>query len=206
MKQLDELTDVETINKCVSLCLSTWKEGPFRLFIKIFRWESNSKRTTVLCDLFYYAFVYARNNKFTHEQTSAFLSIIKRVHDVCIREWHEIASPPVFAAESIVVPGTPFANMQETYQFFKVLVLKHSLTVRPTQSQHDTHHPLVDVFSETAAQFAYFHAGSDEESDRLHRRHVFSALQNVQISLHSDCQFTPIVIRSWNLFFSSPCL
>jgi hypothetical protein len=57
----------------------------FSFFIKIFQLEPNTKRTTILCDLFYYAQNFARRNKFNHEQISTFLSILKRVHDMCIR-------------------------------------------------------------------------------------------------------------------------
>jgi hypothetical protein len=41
-----------------------------------------------------------------------------------------------YAIESIfntafhrLISGTPFANMEETYQYFKALILKHSLSV-----------------------------------------------------------------------------
>ena len=88
IKQLDESADAESMNKfdvfsssIVSLCSFS-----YRIFLKIFQWEPNKKRTIVLCDLFYYAFVFARNNKFNPEQISTFLSIIKRVHDACIRK------------------------------------------------------------------------------------------------------------------------
>ncbi|CAF2532981.1 unnamed protein product [Rotaria sp. Silwood2] len=98
VRKLEELNDAESINN---------------FFIKIFNLEPNTKRTTILCDLYYYALNFARTNKFNHEQISTFISIIKRVHEMCIQ--------------------TPFANMEETYKYFKGLVLKHSLS-RPPHS------------------------------------------------------------------------
>ncbi|CAF0782278.1 unnamed protein product [Adineta steineri] len=92
MIKLEELHDSESIHE---------------FFIKIFGFERNTKRTKILCDLFYYALNFARTNTFNHEQTSAFLSILKQVHDMSVH--------------------TPYANMEETYQYFKALILKHSL-------------------------------------------------------------------------------
>ncbi len=97
----------------------------FSFFIKIFQFEPNTKRTTILCDLFYYASNFARTNKFNHEQISAFLSILKRVHDTCVR----MLSYQHFFHFLKSISGTPFGNMEETYQYFKALILKHSLSV-----------------------------------------------------------------------------
>lgn len=69
-RKLDDLNDADSINE---------------FFIKVFELERNTKRTIVLCDLFYYALQFARNNQFNQEQTSAFLSILKRVHDLSNR-------------------------------------------------------------------------------------------------------------------------
>ncbi|CAF1054454.1 unnamed protein product [Rotaria sordida] len=98
VRKLEELNDAESINN---------------FFIKIFNLEPNTKRTTILCDLYYYALNFARTNRFNHEQISTFISILKRVHEMCIQ--------------------TPFANMEETYKYFKELILKHSFS-RPPQS------------------------------------------------------------------------
>ncbi|UJR37633.1 hypothetical protein I4U23_030330 [Adineta vaga] len=91
-RKLEALHDPESINE---------------FFIKIFEFKRNTKRTIILCDLFYYALKFARTNEFNHEQISSFLSILKRVHDLSNR--------------------TPYANMEETYQYFKALISKHSL-------------------------------------------------------------------------------
>ncbi|CAF1260362.1 unnamed protein product [Rotaria sp. Silwood1] len=98
VRKLEELNDAESINN---------------FFIKIFNLELNTKRTTILCDLYYYAINFARTNKFNHEQISTFISILKHVHEMCIQ--------------------TPFSNMEETYKYFKGLMLKHSLS-RPPHS------------------------------------------------------------------------
>ncbi|CAF0998965.1 unnamed protein product [Adineta ricciae] len=91
-RKLEELSEPESINE---------------FFIKIFSFERNTKRTIVLCDLFYYALQFARKNQFNHEQISSFLSILKCVHDLSNR--------------------TSYANMEQTYEYFKALILKHSL-------------------------------------------------------------------------------
>ncbi|CAF1396404.1 unnamed protein product [Rotaria magnacalcarata] len=115
--KLEELNDPETINN---------------FFIKVFNLEPNTKRTTILCDLYYYALNFARTNKFNHEQISTFISILKRVHEMCIQ--------------------TPFTNMEETYKSFKALILKHSLS-RPPYSLRiftaDTTKKVIDYIVDT---------------------------------------------------------
>ncbi|CAH1233914.1 C8orf74 [Branchiostoma lanceolatum] len=64
----------------------------------------------VLMDLFVYTVLYARAQGFTKEQTSAFFSIVKRTHGVCVE--------------------TPFGNVQECYNYFTELLLCHG-TKRP---------------------------------------------------------------------------
>ncbi|CAF0993343.1 unnamed protein product, partial [Didymodactylos carnosus] len=94
--QLEELQDPVSIHN---------------VFVKTFELEDDTSRSRILTDLFYYALHFARKNNFSKEQISAFLSILKRVHDMCI--------------------STPFANMDETYQYFKALILCHSLSRPP---------------------------------------------------------------------------
>ena len=112
-------------------------------FIKHFQLEANSKRTKILCDLFYYALNFARSNTFNAEQISAFLSILKRVHTMCIRKWF-VSSQHIWLTSRNWLLGTPFSNMEETYQYFKALILKHSLSVgspdpRPFHEHIDDH-------------------------------------------------------------------
>ncbi|KAI8513162.1 hypothetical protein Bbelb_098010 [Branchiostoma belcheri] len=64
----------------------------------------------VLMDLFVYTILYARRQNFNKEQTSAFFSIVKRTHGVCVE--------------------TPFGNVQECYNYFTELLLCHG-TKRP---------------------------------------------------------------------------
>ncbi|XP_078598210.1 cilia- and flagella-associated protein 119-like isoform X3 [Branchiostoma floridae x Branchiostoma japonicum] len=64
----------------------------------------------VLMDLFVYTILHARRQNFNKEQTSAFFSIVKRTHAVCVE--------------------TPFGNVQECYNYFTELLLCHG-TKRP---------------------------------------------------------------------------
>ena len=41
-------------------------------------------KTGILVDLYYYTIQFCRDHKFSKEQTSAFFSIVKRTHEVCI--------------------------------------------------------------------------------------------------------------------------
>lgn len=67
------------------------------------------EKTEVLLDLYYYAIMFSRESKFSKAQTSAFISIIKATHDVCTE--------------------TPFGNVNETFTYFKDLILCHSVKV-----------------------------------------------------------------------------
>ncbi|KAL4223699.1 hypothetical protein ACF0H5_017167 [Mactra antiquata] len=74
--------------------------------------KSNLK-TGIVMDLYYYTLQFARENKFTKEQTSAFFSIVKKTHEVCIE--------------------TPFGNLDHTFSYFKELLLCHAVN-RPPHS------------------------------------------------------------------------
>lgn len=70
-------------------------------------------KTGIIMDLYYYTLQFARDNKFNKEQTSAFFSIVKKTHEVCIE--------------------TPFGNLEHTFSYFKELVLCHAVN-RPPHS------------------------------------------------------------------------
>lgn len=72
---------------------------------------SPSKQALIELDLYTYAVLFAKRTGFTAEQLSAFFTIVKSVHLMCI--------------------STPFDNLQETFQFFKDLLLKHSVNRPP---------------------------------------------------------------------------
>ena len=87
VNKLESLNNPESIHKsvdCIDFQLKSKQRMYSSFFIKIFGLQPNTKPTTILCDLFYYAFNFARTNKFNAEQISAFISILKRVHDMCI--------------------------------------------------------------------------------------------------------------------------
>ncbi|XP_065830548.1 cilia- and flagella-associated protein 119-like [Oscarella lobularis] len=68
-------------------------------------------KSEIVVDLYFYALQFAEEMKFSREQTSAFFSIVKATHHKCIE--------------------TPFDNMQATFDFFKELVLCHSVRRPP---------------------------------------------------------------------------
>jgi len=75
--------------------------------------HKSSLKTGIVMDLYYYTLQFARENKFTKEQTSAFFSIVKKTHQVCIE--------------------TPFGNLDQTFSYFRELVLCHAVN-RPPHS------------------------------------------------------------------------
>ena len=70
-----------------------------------------SKQDLIELDLYTYAVHFAKNKGFSAEQLSAFYTILKSVHLMCI--------------------STPFDNFQETFQYFKQLLLRHSVNRPP---------------------------------------------------------------------------
>ena len=65
-----------------------------------------------------------------------------------------------------MLSGTSFANMEETYQYFKALMLKHSLSV--SVCNYQAHY--LDEFcfsSETTTFFTYIYTGCNEKSNGL---------------------------------------
>lgn len=75
--------------------------------------HKTNMKTGIIMDLYYYTLQFARENNFTKEQTSAFFSIVKKTHEVCIE--------------------TPFGNVDQTFNYFKELVLCHAVN-RPPHS------------------------------------------------------------------------
>ncbi|XP_071093016.1 cilia- and flagella-associated protein 119-like [Haliotis cracherodii] len=70
-------------------------------------------KSGIIMDLYYYTLQFARDNGFNREKTSAFFSIIKKTHEVCIE--------------------TPFGNLDQTFNYFKALILCHAVN-RPPHS------------------------------------------------------------------------
>lgn len=46
--------------------------------------HKDNLKTGIVMDLYFYTLQFARDNNFTKEKTSAFFSIIKKTHEVCI--------------------------------------------------------------------------------------------------------------------------
>ncbi|XP_061446913.1 cilia- and flagella-associated protein 119 isoform X1 [Rhineura floridana] len=80
--------------------------------------ESNP-RSAILLDLYFYTIQFCQEHGFNREQTSAFFSIVKDVHDACVE--------------------TPLPNVEECYKYFTELVFCHSIR-RPPFS--------IDLFSQ----------------------------------------------------------
>ncbi|XP_039274270.2 cilia- and flagella-associated protein 119-like [Styela clava] len=66
-----------------------------------------SPRSEILLDLFLHTLRFAKTHKYKKDQTSALFSIVKQTHEVCT--------------------STPFGNMQECFQFFREMMLLHSV-------------------------------------------------------------------------------
>lgn len=73
--------------------------------------EKGEKQAAIELDLFTYAVLFCKKNKFSQEQLSAFFSILKSVHCMCI--------------------STPYDNMQETFVYFRELLLRHCVQRPP---------------------------------------------------------------------------
>ena len=71
---------------------------------------SEDKRSLIELDLFTYAIIFCAKKSFSPKQLSAFFTIVKSVHAMCV--------------------STPFDNLQETFAYFRELLLRHSV-VRP---------------------------------------------------------------------------
>ena len=73
--------------------------------------QSSNKQALIELDMYTYAILFAKKKDLSHEQVSAFFTILKSVHLMCI--------------------STPFDNLQETFQYFKELLLRHSINRPP---------------------------------------------------------------------------
>lgn len=67
----------------------------------------------IIMDLYFYTIQFAKDNNFSREKISTVFSIVKKTHEVCIE--------------------TPFGNVDQTFNYFKELVLCHAVN-RPPHS------------------------------------------------------------------------
>ena len=80
--------------------------------------ESANMKDEIILDLYYYTIQYCIDNNFSKEQISAFFSIIKRTHAVCVE--------------------TPFGNVQQTFKYFRDMLLCHAVKVSLTLFECDS--------------------------------------------------------------------
>jgi len=88
----------------ISHCLS---ESELRNLVQNLFSVDDSPRGQVLLDLYMHAIKFALAQKFTSQQSSAFFSIVKQTHEVCV--------------------STPFGNVDECFAYFRELVLTHAV-------------------------------------------------------------------------------
>ncbi|XP_036362545.1 coiled-coil domain-containing protein 189-like isoform X2 [Octopus sinensis] len=69
----------------------------------------------ILLNLYTYSIQFAKEEKFKSEQLSAYFSIVKRVHEVCTE--------------------SPFGNLDDTFNFFKDILLHHSVSRPPYSTE-----------------------------------------------------------------------
>lgn len=95
IKKTDSPEDLQCLLASI-LHLSEWKED---------------LRQGILVDLYFYTLQFAKDNKFTSEQMSAWFSIIKSVHEMTV--------------------DTPYGNVTPVFEYFKELLLCHSVKRPP---------------------------------------------------------------------------
>ena len=72
--------------------------------------EPANMKDAILLDLYFYTIQFCIDHGFSREQLSAFFSIIRRTHNVCIE--------------------TPFGNLEQAFRYFRDMLLCHSVKVR----------------------------------------------------------------------------
>ena len=99
-EQLLELSaDVEQLQAALARCLAGGETC------------KGDKQSMIQLDLFTYAVLFCKKNGFSPEQLSAFFTILKSVHSMCI--------------------ATAYDNLQDTFVYFRELLLRHSVQRPP---------------------------------------------------------------------------
>ncbi|XP_071482241.1 cilia- and flagella-associated protein 119-like [Diadema antillarum] len=122
--------------------LSDYKENP---------------RSAALLDLYFYATQHALNHNFSKEQLSAFFSIVKKTHMVCVE--------------------TPFGNVEQCYDYFRELVLCHAV-LRPPWSVNIFTHEHVRLIIDYVVNTYFRHF-------KLYK-YVFTPLVRLDLSMTYD--------------------
>ena len=73
--------------------------------------KGGGKQALIELDLYTYAVLFCKKNEFSPEQLSAFFTILKSVHSLCI--------------------STPYDNLQDTFVYFRELILRHCVQRPP---------------------------------------------------------------------------
>lgn len=101
------LTDTEKLLQCCSTL-----EVMRRLLCNVLGWENASSRQAAIeLDMYSYALFFAQKNKLSVPQTSAFFTILKSVHMLCV--------------------STPFDNQEQALELFNNLMVRHGVTRPP---------------------------------------------------------------------------
>ena len=73
--------------------------------------RKGEKQAAIELDLFTYAILFCKKNRFSPEQLSAFFTMLKSIHLMCI--------------------STPYDNLQDTFVYFRELLLRHCVQRPP---------------------------------------------------------------------------
>lgn len=102
-----------TLDNVVNIQRSETPEEVQCLLADIFHlsdWKDDL-RQGILVDLYFYTLQFAKDNEFSTEQTSAWFSVIKSVHEMTV--------------------DTPYGNVDPVFKYFKELLLCHSVKRPP---------------------------------------------------------------------------
>ena len=100
------LTDTEELQKCGSNMGSMQ-----RVLQEVLGVTSKDKQSLIELDLYTYAILFAKTNNYSPPQMSAFFTIIKSVHKLCI--------------------SIPFDNQEQALELFNNLIVRHGVTRPP---------------------------------------------------------------------------
>jgi len=101
------LADINQLWKCSS------RDDIKKVLCKKMQYDSGTlhSKQRILLDLHFHTLLFAKERKYSEEQTSALFSIIKRTHEKAVE--------------------TPFGNLDETLAYFKELLARHSVKRPP---------------------------------------------------------------------------
>uniref|UniRef100_H2Z0E2 Uncharacterized protein n=1 Tax=Ciona savignyi TaxID=51511 RepID=H2Z0E2_CIOSA len=91
---MDELTNCTSASETRKLLANIFNIG-------------NNPRGNILLDLYMNALKFSKTQNFSKEQSSAYFSIVKKTHEICV--------------------STPFGNLEDCFQYFRELVLTHGV-------------------------------------------------------------------------------